>query len=224
MEKFIIPVPDVKAAVPPEKLLSALHLDTPGKKGKMADDVMGMYHEGIKIAKPVSVYSPLKPEFSEGRVWLNGVKIEESFVYEKLSSNDLVIPFVSTCGREIDEWSKSFPDMFMQFAVDAFKELCLDAARDELLKNVRGKYFNADKCISRINPGSLPAWPIKGQKPLFDILGDVAGDIGVVLTDSMMMKPTKSVSGIMFETDEEYHNCQLCPRADCPKRRAPFAS
>ena len=39
-------------------------------------------------------------------------------------------------------------------------------------------------------------WPIEEQQPLFRLLGDTERAVGVRLTDSMLMVPTKSVSGI----------------------------
>ena len=36
------------------------------------------------------------------------------------------------------------------------------------------------------------------------------------------MVPTKSVSGILFPAEETFASCQLCPRDDCPNRRAPY--
>jgi hypothetical protein len=36
------------------------------------------------------------------------------------------------------------------------------------------------------------------------------------------MLPTKSVSGIFFPTETSYENCQLCPRENCPNRRAEY--
>ena len=72
------------------------------------------------------------------------------------------------------------------------------------------------------NPGSHPDWPLREQGPLFRLLGDVAGAIGVTLSESFVMLPTKSVSGILFPTDSDFASCQLCPREECPNRRAPY--
>ncbi len=57
---------------------------------------------------------------------------------------------------------------------------------------------------------------------LFALLGDVRSAIGVELTDSLLMVPRKSVSGILFVAEETFASCQLCPRQDCPNRRAPY--
>ena len=71
-------------------------------------------------------------------------------------------------------------------------------------------------------PGSLSNWPLPQQRPLFDVLGDVQGIIGVELSDSFLMTPNKSVSGVRFPTEEGFASCQLCPREGCPNRRAPY--
>ena len=51
---------------------------------------------------------------------------------------------------------------------------------------------------------------------------DVEKLIGVRLTDSFLMVPMKSISGILFPTEVRFESCQLCPRKDCPGRRAPY--
>jgi hypothetical protein len=50
----------------------------------------------------------------------------------------------------------------------------------------------------------------------------VTRHIGVVLTDSFLMIPNKSVSGIRFQTETDFRSCQVCRREVCPSRSAPF--
>ena len=76
--------------------------------------------------------------------------------------------------------------------------------------------------LSRMNPGSLPDWPLSEQKPLFAVLGEGPAKIGVQLKDSFLMVPVKTVSGIFFPAEEKFESCQLCPREKCPGRRAPY--
>jgi hypothetical protein len=73
-----------------------------------------------------------------------------------------------------------------------------------------------------MNPGSLPDWPLSEQRPLFTLLGENPGTIGVELMDSFLMTPVKSVSGMWFPTEERFESCQLCQRHNCPGRRAQF--
>ena len=73
-----------------------------------------------------------------------------------------------------------------------------------------------------MSPGSLADWPLEQQRALFAVLGDTEGLIGVRLAESCLMIPTKSVSGMRFPTETSFESCQLCPRAVCPGRRAPY--
>jgi hypothetical protein len=78
-----------------------------------------------------------------------------------------------------------------------------------------------------MNPGSGEAsvWPLEEQRLLFTLLGgtqSVNQEIGVQLTPSYLMVPEMSVSGILFPSETNYTNCQLCQRPDCPGRRAHF--
>jgi hypothetical protein len=81
------------------------------------------------------------------------------------------------------------------------------------------EWADAEKDMS---PGSLPDWPIQAQRPLFRLFGDAAESLGVQLTDSMLMIPSKSVSGICFPTEQTFASCQLCPRERCPSRQAKY--
>ena len=76
--------------------------------------------------------------------------------------------------------------------------------------------------LSIMTPGSLKDWPIEEQRPLFTILGDTVNTIGVHVTESLVMFPTHSISGIMFPTEIRFESCQLCPRKKCSGRRAPY--
>jgi hypothetical protein len=71
-----------------------------------------------------------------------------------------------------------------------------------------------------MNPGSLQNWPITQQNELFSIFRNVEALIGVRLTQSCLMIPLKSVSGIYFPTQIKFESCQLCPREKCEGRRA----
>ena len=55
-----------------------------------------------------------------------------------------------------------------------------------------------------------------------EILGDTEETVGVCLTESCLMLPSKSVSGILFQDHTGHVNCALCPRENCPNRRVSF--
>jgi hypothetical protein len=76
--------------------------------------------------------------------------------------------------------------------------------------------------LSSMSPGSLQDWPLEQQEQIFRLLQGGADRIGVRLTESMLMVPIKSLSGLFFSSETTFVSCQLCSRADCPRRRAEF--
>jgi hypothetical protein len=85
------------------------------------------------------------------------------------------------------------------------------------------KHFGIEHAAA-MHPGSGDAevWPIREQRPLFSLLGDPQATIGVTLHESFLMSPNKTVSGIRFPAEHDFRTCQLCHRAVCPNRGAPF--
>lgn len=218
MKKHILSLPG--ADVPLESLLSALHIDA---DDDAAADVAALHAQAMAVARPVALYMPLAPTLYEGGMRIGDTDFDNPFVYKMLSECALVVPYTASCGQEIEQWSGGFTDIFEQFVADTLKQLCLVCIRTQLFETVTAQCFDRTKNISSINPGSLKEWPITGQIPLFDLLGGRQTEIGVVLSDSLLMFPTKSVSGILFQSDTAYENCQFCPRENCPGRRAPYA-
>lgn len=131
-----------------------------------------------------------------------------------------VFPYTATAGRELEAWGRGLPDMLARYWADTIQEQALHAALAALHEHVMAQYQIPK--LSTMNPGSLEDWALPEQRPLFDLLGDTNEAIGVQLSDSYLMTPAKSVSGILFEAEKAYFNCQLCPRPECPNRRAPY--
>ncbi len=98
--------------------------------------------------------------------------------------------------------------------------IALTAVRQQLHDDLCSKF--ALKKISFMSPGSLQDWPLEAQGQLFQLLPEVEAALGVHLTESLLMVPIKSVSGIYFQTEVSFFNCQLCQRGKCPGRKARF--
>jgi hypothetical protein len=139
---------------------------------------------------------------------------------DNFSEIDYVYPYICTCGQELERWSNILTDPLEQYLADRIKLFYLVEIQKEMFTVLRRDEI-PDSHISRMNPGSLPVWPLTGQAELFKIIGG-GEDIGVTLTGSFMMLPGKSASGIVFRSKGVFENCSLCPMPDCEQRRAPF--
>jgi len=153
-------------------------------------------------------------------VTINGVTFTSRVLQVNLEKVHRVFPFVVTCGRELEHVPGVDGDPLREYWLDHLRILALRAATARAKDHIESTYQPGK--MSSMSPGSLQDWPITQQTQLFTLLGDVEGAIGVALTDSFLMVPMKSVSGIYFPTETSFHSCSLCPRKDCPGRSAPY--
>jgi hypothetical protein len=191
------------------------------EESSAADDFQAFMEEARMIAKPKAFYRIGQIESKDDRsVVIDGILLTSRVLRVNLEKLHRVFPFAATCGVELEEWSSNFEDMLKRFWADTIKGAALFSAIRALREDLKSRFQPGS--TSTMNPGSLRDWPIREQNQLFAILGDPKADIGVELSESYMMIPVKSVSGILFPNEGGYENCQLCPMKKCPGRRKPY--
>ena len=203
-----------------EDVLKKVHLE---KESPFITEFMPLYNNAIKIANPKAAYKLVFiDEKAEDSVVINGVKLTSEALRKNLENVQRVFVYVATCGREFENIKIDKDDFLAEYWLDAIKEMVLGCTRKYMNDYIKNKYkLNR---VSSMCPGSADAnvWPIQQQKPLFSLLPEVTNTIGVELTESYLMIPNKSVSGIIFETDKDFHSCQLCHRENCSSRTVEF--
>lgn len=218
MEQFIIE--QLSFQVDIERLFKTIRLD---QEGDDADIVMQMVYEAQKIARPKAFYSVAYiEEKKDNSITIDGVLFESRVMRVNLNDTHRVFLYVATCGTELEEWSRSHADILEAYWADAIMLQALHTALKACECHI-DEHFAPGKS-AKMSPGSLQDWPIVEQEKLFGLLGDVKNAIGVTLTDSCLMIPAKSVSGIRFPTEYSFESCQLCPKLECLGRRAPYDS
>ena len=180
-----------------------------------------LLQEAQAIAAPKALYKVTYIESrSDHGVVLDGIPFNSSLLKENLDSVYRVFPYVATAGLELFEWANSHTDLLEKFWADSIQEQYLHFIRREMHAELL-EQFQVNR-ISSMNPGSLADFPLSEQPSLFKLLGDPAKEIGVSLTDSFLMVPIKSVSGIFFASEVDFTSCMLCPRQKCQGRQSPF--
>jgi hypothetical protein len=201
-----------------ETLQQALHV-RPDSEAEA--DLHHMVEAAQSLARPKAIYKLAFIDAKEDQaVVLDGIRFTSRVLRVNLDTAQRVFAYVATSGRELETWADAQKDSLARFWADSINQAVLGAA----LKSFR-EYLTAQFAVSQLsamNPGSLADWPLREQRPLFGLLGDVHAAIGVTLTPSLLMTPTKSVSGILFPSEETFASCQLCPREACPNRRAAY--
>jgi hypothetical protein len=191
----------------------------PGSSGEA--ELQRLVEEAQAIARPKVVYKLAFIEAKEDEaVVMNGIRFASRVLRVNLDPAQRVFAFVGTSGWELENWAESHEDLLARFWADTINQAVLGAAMVSFRAHLAERF--AVNHLSTMNPGSLADWPLREQRPLFSLLGDVRAAVGVELTPSLLMTPTKSVSGILFPTEETFASCQLCPREGCPNRRAAY--
>lgn len=175
------------------------------------------------VARPRALYRVCYIEGrGEDRVAIGGAVFRSRALRRNLEGINRVFPYVVTCGAEADAFATDGGDILDEFRLDALRELLLKSAAAGLKTLLESRYGLAGSSSMSPGSGDVSLWPIEQQRDLFALLGDVEGLVGVRLTESCLMLPTKSLSGIRFPTAVDFESCRLCRREVCRDRKAPF--
>ena len=219
-ENKIEAITDIPFELDVEDLLEKIHVETGSSDAR---EFEALVQKVQKRGKPKVVYTEsFIQSRGEKTVTIDNVTFTSRTLCMNLEKVERVFPYVATCGREVDEIRFPEGELLKAFWLDTIKETLLDFACQYLDGHLTHKYMLAK--ISSMSPGSGDTiiWPIEQQKQLFSLFGNVEDLIGVSLTDSCLMIPIKSVSGIRFPTEIDFRSCQVCHREKCPSRSAPF--
>ena len=157
----------------------------------------------------------------ERTVEVAGVMFESSILRKNLEAANKVFPYIITVGPELERAASAQGDLLKQYYLEELANIALESAAGRLGGQLETRYGVSG--LANMSPGSLEDWPITEQTKLFSIFGDTERLVGVSLTDSMLMLPRKSVSGILFPSEEGFVACQLCEREHCSSRKAAYS-
>ena len=152
------------------------------------------------------------PDFAIGKIIERQLKGAEAYAF-----------FICTAGVEYEAFQerlKKEGDMVRVFIADAFGSVIAEKAADQMEQSLQE---NIDKLgwhhTNRFSPGYC-GWHVSQQQLLFPLFkGETCG---VKLTESSLMLPIKSVSGIIGLGPNVRHldyTCGLCDFKQCYKRK-----
>lgn len=157
----------------------------------------------------------------DGKVEVGSVVFLSAVLRKNLENANKVFPYVITIGPELERVAAEQDDLLKQFYLEEIANLALEQAAAWLSGHLESRYGVAG--LANLSPGSLADWPITEQPKLFKLVGDPERLVGVRLNESLLMIPRKSVSGLLFPSEEGFVACQLCDREHCQGRKAPYA-
>lgn len=150
-------------------------------------------------------------EFETGRIIAGPLRGSESLAF-----------FAVTAGPGITQWTNKFlkeKEHVLAFFVDALGSQIVEKAADFIEEQI-SEWASAQgkQTTNRYSPGYCE-WSVSEQHKLFSFLPDTF--CGITLTESALMQPTKSVSGVIGIGDKakkRAYACSICDMEDCFRR------
>lgn len=131
--------------------------------------------------------------------------------------------FICTAGQMFTDISHAYQsnnDFLEAFVVESIGSATVENAMDRIQLSLKTDMAaKGYQTTNRYSPGYCD-WPLVGQKALFSMIGKHG--TGISLTDSCLMQPIKSVSGIIGigrEVKEHPYGCAICGSKTCVYRK-----
>lgn len=132
--------------------------------------------------------------------------------------------FTVTLGKAYKEWMEEIrgeADIVREFVGDSIASVFTDGVTEELISILRAKCAAEGLRITNNYSPGYCNWQLEEQRLLFSLLPE--GVSGITLTESFVMLPTKSVSGIIGigkDVTRKPYGCAVCTmRERCHAKR-----
>jgi len=160
---------------------------------------------------------------SDHTLLINNIRfhLNKTVAFQLKNAERLAI-FICTIGAQMESWSSqmfSEGDGVMGHFVDTIASVAVDKATDIIHGYIEQKMTeNGLFVTNRFSPGYC-GWPVSEQQLLFSFFP--SGCCGMELTESALMIPRKSTSGIIgvgSSVKKEPYFCDRCANKDCTYR------
>lgn len=190
---------------------------------ELIEEVCGLVRQD---ARPQAFYRIYPLELAgEGKLIIDSARITSRNLEKNMTGCSQVILMAATLGPQVDRRLRLLgktdvtKQVVMQSASAAYLEAYLDLLQDEL----RGRAAEEGWYIRpRFSPG-YGDFLLEYQTWMAAEL-EMQKRLGIVLSDSLMMIPSKSVTALMGVSRQDIHclhnGCEVCGKSDCAFRRS----
>jgi hypothetical protein len=182
--------------------------------------------ECLQICTPRAAYIPAEALESEnpGEIRIPGTRFYCGKVIQRMLRHSVnYIFFLATAGPGPELLARSLMDQgnyLEAYVVDLAASALVDLTADQLQEEVKTRMQSRGMMITnRYSPGYCD-WSVEEQQKLFSLFPEEC--CGISLSESSLMNPIKSISGIIGAgTGVKYqdHICAICSMTDCHFRQ-----
>lgn len=182
--------------------------------------------EVYKRAKPKAMYRILPVKNKNGSVILDDrISIKSQKLSTVLAPCERAVVFLATLGEEVDRiiHKKMKKSPHYGYILDSAASLAVESTADYLQSYIKQELKGEEGTTLRYSPGYCD-WPLRDQRKIFKVLPSQT--LKVHLSDSFLMTPRKSISGVLGVCPEgslkNLRNvCLSCSKKNCAYRRTP---
>lgn len=189
----------------------------------LVDEVLS---ELLKVVKPKSIYRLFDCKTDGSSVFAGNMEIKSRGLSGNLAQCGMVAILAATLGLEADKLLQRYEIINMAKAsiAQACGAACIEAYCNLLQEKIRIAAQEESSKPLYLRPRFSPGYgdlPLETQRDIFHVL-DCTKRIGLTLTQSLLMYPTKSVTAFIGLTGNfrscHIEKCKSCGKTDCEFR------
>jgi hypothetical protein len=187
------------------------------------DIISGILSQADEKIRPIGGYAVFDSIFVDKinkKIHINDVVFNtHSIVTRHLDKATSIAVFACTAGKDVSRWAAEYNQKgnpIHAYIVDSLGSVAVEKAMNLIQEKLKVQMHEMGLHITnRYNPGYC-GWETSEQKLLFGLLP--AEFCGIKLTESLLMKPIKSVSGIIGigeGVSYKKYTCNYCKDTHC---------
>lgn len=228
MSTFIKYSPTIQETnIAPDDVFDMLHEEDRSPENPVVNEVMsvfGQLHEIAGIRGGYAIFEDVERVPETGEIRIAGRTIKTSHKICKLMEGaERIAIFICTAGQGFSDYSgkcNKEGDYLKGYIVDTLGSVLVEKSMDYIQSKLEEEMKKEGMGITnRYSPGYCN-WAIDDQKQLFALLPP--NDCTIFLSDSCLMIPIKSVSGIIGigkKVRKSDYSCDICNNLTCIYRR-----
>lgn len=209
-----------------EDVLNLFHEEDQTNNNPIVCEIEKIYHllpEICDVRGGYTIFEDVEVFVNEGEIHIGDKKIISGRrICSYMEDADSIAVFVCSAGERFMELSQQYNrenDYLKAYIIDSFGSLVVEKMADYIQMQLQVEVGRRGLEISnRYSPGYCN-WQLWDQKLLFELLSD--NPCRISLTDSMLMMPVKSISGIIGigrDVKKHKYGCSVCKDKNCVYR------
>jgi hypothetical protein len=218
---FEFDLKDLKLSVPAiEKVIGYKEGEDRGLVTGLINELLMEAHDICNIKAQYNIFNDIRFHKETQSAEIGNIRLETGkIIFGQLKKSESVALFLCTAGEEIGLMCRKAmveKDLLRGYIFDVIGSEIVEAAADIMQDELEGAAENSGiKITNRYSPGYC-GWDVAEQYKLFQLVPD--NFCGIRLTESALMNPVKSVSGIIGlgkEVKRLAYTCKICDMKDC---------